>query len=382
MRSHLLRSLIVLCLSSLAGAALAQGAPDVQRVLIGVTSPFSGLRGIGGNDALNGARLAVDRLNQQGMQIGDKPVRFEVLAKDDQGNPERGLQVAQEFVQARVSAVVGPLTSAVALAVTKTYNQNRLPMLTVATNPAVTRTDYDYIFRLSASDAELGRKMVQYAARTLKIKRVAVIQDGSGYAEGLASELQSASQKEGVQLTVQLQLSETASDPEVRSVLQQVRNSKPDAVFFAGYPPQAARLLREMHTTRLAVPVLAGDAQCSVEMLRLVGDFLDNGVYCVQGGVWLTRVADGAVFAASYQSRYGQPPDVYAGSFYDGVMLLAQAMKTAGSTQPEQFLPALTRSRYKGVISSYEFNAKHDLKDSTATILRLKDGALVPMASF
>nr|WP_245200324.1 branched-chain amino acid ABC transporter substrate-binding protein [Herbaspirillum sp. LeCh32-8] len=350
--------------------------------MIGVTSPFSGPRSEGGGDALNGARLAIDRLNQQNLQIGDKPVRFELLVKDDHGMPARGMQVAREFAQAGVSGVIGPMTSAVALAVARIYNQNRVPMLTVATHPAVTRPDYEYVFRLLASDAELGRKMVQYAASSLKVRRVAVIQDGSGYAEGLVSELQAASQKEGVQLAVQLQLSEAAHDPELRGVLQQVRNAKSDAVFFAGYPPLSARILQEMHQMRLALPLMAGDAQCSIEMLRLIGDFLDNGVYCVQSGVWLTRVADGAVFAAAFQTRYSQPPDVYAGNFYDGVMLLAQAMKTAGSTRPEQFLPALARSRYKGVTATYEFNARHDLKDSAATILRLKDGALVPMASF
>jgi ABC-type branched-subunit amino acid transport system substrate-binding protein len=378
----LLRLILVICLPLAAGAAFAQAAGEPQRVLVGFTAPLSGPLQASATDALNGARLALDRLNRQESRIAGVPVRFELLVKDDQASPERGVDIVREFAEAKVSAVLGPFNSGVALAVARLYNQNRLPMLTVASHPAVTRGDNDYVFRLAAHDGDMGRKLAQYAARTLKYRRVAIIQDGSGYGEGLIAEFQAGAKQDGLQTAIQLQLAENASDPEIRGALELLRKATPDALFFAGYVPQAAKLLKEMQAAGLALPMLAGDAECSSEMFRLAGNYLANGVYCVQGGLWLTRVADGAVFAAAYQSRYGRPPDVYAASFYDGLMLLARAMQTAGSSQPERFLPALARSRYKGATSTYEFDARHDLKESTVTILRLKDGGLVPLASF
>ncbi|MFJ3047442.1 branched-chain amino acid ABC transporter substrate-binding protein [Herbaspirillum chlorophenolicum] len=383
MRRRLLRSLFGSWLFISACAACAQDmVGGVLRVQLGFTSPLSGAQGAGGTDALNGARLAIERVNQQDMRIDGKPVRFELLVKDDQADPELGMEIAQEFVRAKVSAVLGPFNSGVAMAVAKIYNRRRVPILTVASNPAVTRADYDYVFRLGASDGDMGRKLAQYAARVLKFKRVAIINDGSDYAKGLINEFQAEAKRDGLHTATLLQLGERASDPEVRSALGLVRESNPDVILFAGYVPQAAQLLREMSREKIALPMLAGDAQCSTEMFRLAANYMGGGVYCVQGGVWLTRVADGAVFAATYQNRYGRPPDVYAASFYDGVLLLAQAMKTAGSAQPERFVPVLARGRYKGITATYEFDAKHDLKDSDVTILRLKDGALVPLANF
>ncbi|TWC65234.1 branched-chain amino acid ABC transporter substrate-binding protein [Herbaspirillum sp. SJZ099] len=383
MRRRFLRSLLGSCLLISACAACAQeAAKEELHVLLGFTSPLSGTQGVGGTDALNGARMAIERINRQDMRIGGQPARFELLVKDDRANPERGMEIAQEFAQAKVSAVLGPFNSSVAMAAAKIYNQRRVPILTVASNPAVTRADYDYVFRLGASDGDMGRKLAQYAARTLRFKHAVIVNDGSDYAAGLINEFQAAARLEGLQTAMVFQLSVHASDPEVRGVLGQIREAAPDAVFFAGYVPQAAQLLREMSREKMDLPMLAGDAQCSLEMFRLATHSMGGGVYCVQGGVWLTRVADGAVFSAAYQNRYGRPPDVYAASFYDGVMLLAQAMKTAGSAQPEKFVPVLARGRYKGITATYEFDAKHDLKDSDVTILRLKDGALVPLASF
>lgn len=375
----LLGSWLILSVCMAHGQDRAGGA---IRVLLGFTSPLSGAQGASGTDALNGARMAIERLNQQGMRIGGAPVRFELLVKDDQANSELGMEIAQEFARAKVSAVLGPFNSGVAMATARIYNQYRVPILTVASNPAVTRADYGYVFRLGTSDGDMGRKLAQYAARVLKFRRVAIVNDGSGYAAGLIGEFQAAAKRDGLQTAALIQLSERAGDPEVRGALGLVRESNPDAVFFAGYVPQAAQLLREMSREKLGLPMLAGDAQCSAEMFRLAGNYMGSGVYCVQGGVWLTRVADGAVFAATYQNRYGRAPDVYAASFYDGVLLLAQAMKTAGSAQPEKFVPVLARGRYKGTTATYEFDAKHDLKDSEVTILRLKDGALVPLANF
>jgi len=64
------------------------------------------------------------------------------------------------------------------------------------------------------------------------------------------------------------------------------------------------------------------------------------------------------------------------------MMLLVQAMKSANSSNPAAFAPVLAKLRYKGVAALYEFDGKHDLKESTVTILRLKADGLTPLSSF
>lgn len=360
--------------------AAAQEPHEVQTVRLGFSSPLSGPQSGAGKDALNGTQMAVDRLNRQGLQVGGKAIHFELLSRDDKANPQTGAAVARELVEADVKAVLGPFNSGVALATGKVYNDAGIVSLTVASNPKVTQAAQEHVFRIAASDSDMGRKMAIYAARSLKLKNIAVVEDGSAYAQGLIEEFQKAAKQNGLRIAHRDLISDNAAD--LRLLLGRVRDAGADAIFFGGYVPQAGALLKQMQQTGIAMPLLGGDALCSSTMVAQAGESLGERTYCVQGGTWLTRVSDGAVFASSYQNKYGKMPDVYAPTFYDGVMLLAQAMKSADSTDPRVFTPALARLRYKGVTATYEFDARHDMKESTVTILRFANGRLVPLSSF
>jgi branched-chain amino acid transport system substrate-binding protein len=69
-------------------------AQDVVR--IGFASPLTGGQASYGKDNQNGAQMAIDELNTQGLQIGGKTVKFELMAEDDQADPKMGPVVAQK----------------------------------------------------------------------------------------------------------------------------------------------------------------------------------------------------------------------------------------------------------------------------------------------
>ena len=365
-------------------ASAASAAPAMLVVKLGFSGPLSGSQASIGKDALNGVQLAIDRLNQQGTLIDGKVLRFELLAKDDEADPDVGAIRAKELVDAGVRAVLGPFNSGVTLSAAPIYNEAGIVSLTVASNPKATLSPANHaaslVFRIAASDSDIGSKMALYAARNLKIKVVAIIDDGSAYAQGLIEEFQKTGKQNGLQIALREVVSDRASD--FRGVLNKIREARVDAIFFGGYAPQASAMLKQMQQLGMSMPLLGGDALCSFTILTQAGSGVGEGTYCVQGGVWLTRVADGAVFAAAYQARYGTMPGVFAPTYYDGVLLLERAMKSANSIDSRVFMPVLARIRYKGVTATYEFDAKHNMKDSTVTILRVKDGKLVPLSSF
>ncbi|WP_050479886.1 branched-chain amino acid ABC transporter substrate-binding protein [Herbaspirillum rhizosphaerae] len=365
-------------------AATASAAPASLVVRLGFSGPLSGPQASVGKDALNGAQLAIDRLNQQGSSIDGKVLRFELLAKDDEADPGIGAIRAKELVDAGVRAVLGPFNSGVTLAAAPIYNEAGIVSLTVASNPKATLSPSNrqasQVFRIAASDTDMGSKMALYAARNLKLKAVAIIDDGSVYAQGLIEEFQKTGKQNGMQIV----LREVVSDRRIdfRGVLGKIREARGDAIFFGGYAPQASAMLKQMQQMGMSIPLLGGDTLCSVTMMMQAGSGVGEGTYCVQGGVWLTRVSDGAVFAAAYQARYGAMPGIFAPTYYDGVLLLERAMKSANAIDPHVFAPVLARMRYKGVTATYEFDARHNMKDSTVTILRLQDGKLAPLSSF
>lgn len=356
--------------------------PDRLIIRIGVIAPLSGMHAASGIDALNGARLAAERLNRQDTRIDGMPVHIDLVVRDDQADPVRGAAIANEFIRSGVHAVLGPFNSDVALAIAPLFDAAGLPMLTVASAPGILRAGPRASFRIAASDRDMGSKLAIYAADKLGLTRVAIISDGSAYAEGLRDAFEQQAHTLGLPADRVAMLPVATDEAALRMTVERLRQIAPDGVFYAGYVPSAVALLRQMQRSDIRLPVLAGDAQCSSEMTRLAAAYLSAGVYCVQGGVWLTRVSDGAVFAASYQYRFERMPDVYAASFYDGVMLIMRAMRAARSVRPAEVIEALARLRYKGMSGLFEFDADHALKETTVTILRLNADGSMPLASF
>ncbi|HEY5800344.1 MAG TPA: ABC transporter substrate-binding protein, partial [Burkholderiaceae bacterium] len=103
---------------------------------------------------------------------------------------------------------------------------------------------------------------------------------------------------------------------------------------------------------------------------------------CTQGGALLDKMAAGKQFAQDYQKRFGRPAETYAASFYDGMMLIAQAMKTANSIEPAAYRPALEKIRYQGVAGSYAFDTNRDLLASPVTVYQFKGGLPQPLTSY
>ena len=106
-------------------------------------------------------------------------------------------------------------------------------------------------------------------------------------------------------------------------------------------------MLRQMKQLGITSLLLGGDGICAPELSRLAGDALSGQVYCSQGGAVLDKLAAGKKFADDYQQRFKRPAETYAASFYDGMMLVAQAMSEANSVEPQQYRPVLEKINYK-----------------------------------
>ncbi|WP_295523194.1 ABC transporter substrate-binding protein, partial [Limnohabitans sp. Rim8] len=95
----------------LAACGKKEAASDAQVIKIGHVGPVSGAIAHLGKDNENGARMAIEELNAAGLKIGDKAVKFELLAEDDAADPKQGTAAAQKLVDAKVNGVIGHLNS-------------------------------------------------------------------------------------------------------------------------------------------------------------------------------------------------------------------------------------------------------------------------------
>lgn len=366
---------------ALLGAISAMNTAAAQEtVKIGHTGPLSGAQAFSGKDNENGARLAIEELNAKPITVGGKKIKFELLSEDDQGDPKAGVQVAQKFIDSGVRYVVGPYNSGVAIPASRAYNDAGVLIATVATNPKVTQQGYKGVFRVNASDTQLGSKMALYAAKELKVKTVAVIDDRTAFGQGLAEEFKKQAKASGLTLAGHEYTTDKAVD--FTAILTKLKAKNVEAIFFGGYAPQAAPMARQMKQLGINAKLLGGDTICTAEMGKLGGDAVGDNVLCSQGGAILDKAAAGPQFKAAFKKRYNREPDVYAATYYDATMMYAGAMQKVNSTDPAKVGPSISAGAYKGVMGTYSFDAKGDMKESLVTIFNFKGGAPVPISSY
>ncbi|MGO4380722.1 branched-chain amino acid ABC transporter substrate-binding protein [Pseudoduganella sp. RAF19] len=366
----------VLALMAFAASASAQELV----VKIGHSGPLSGAQAFSGKDNEKGARLAIEELNAKPITVGGKKVKFELVSEDDQGDPKAGVSVAQKLADSGVKYVVGPYNSGVAIPASRVYNDAGMLIAPVATNPKLTQQGYKGIFRINASDTQLGSKMALYAANELKAKNVAVIDDRTAFGQGLAEEFKKQARASGLTVAGHEYTTDKAVD--FTSILTKLKSKNVQAIFFGGYAPQGAPMVRQMRQLGINAKLLGGDTICTAEMGKLGGDAVGENVLCAQGGALLEKAAAGPAFKAKFKKRFNSEPDVYASAYYDAVQMYAASMAKTNSIDPAKVGADIAAGSYKGVSGTYSFDAKGDMKSSPVTIYNFKNGQPAPIASF
>lgn len=360
-----------------ASVASNTASADDQVFKVGITGPLTGPQAAIGKDDENGARMAIEKVNAQGIIADGKKVRFELVSVDDAADPRTGMTVAQNMIDSGVKLSLGPYNSGVAIPTSKLLNDSNVLMATVATNPQITAQGLPNVFRIAASDSQIGARMGEYASKNLKLKRMAIIDDRTAYGQGVADEFVKAAKANGIEIVDREFTSDKATD--FSAILTKVKSFKPDGVFYGGYYSQGGPLLKQM--TRLAMNqyLLGGDAICNDELGKLAGSAVDGRVFCALGGPVLESTAGGKAFKAEYAKRFNADPLTYSSSMYDGVMLIANAVKDAKTADIQKVRASLLKSDYKGVAGSYAFNENRDLKSSPITIYTFKSSAMTPV---
>ncbi len=357
------------------GVAAAACAPPLlaqEVVKIGFGSPLTGGQANYGKDNQNGAQMAIDELNAQGVKIGGKTIKFELMAEDDQADPKMGPLVAQKFVDAKVNGVVAHFNSGVTIPASSVYANAGIPQLSVSTNVKYTQQGYKTAFRLMADDGKQGKALGEYAVKTLKLKRLAVIDDATAYGQGLADEFAKAVKASGGQVLRHEHTNDKAVD--FAAVLTSIKGTNPEAIFFGGYDQQAGPMAKQMKQLGMdKVKLMGGETMNSAKFIELAGPAAEGAIASTPGAALEARPG-GKAFAAKYKARFGQDIGLYAPYFYDGVMTIAAAMKAANSTDPTNYLPALAKISYKGITADIAFDGHGDLTHGLLTIFEVKNG--------
>jgi branched-chain amino acid transport system substrate-binding protein len=346
-------------------------------IKIGLAAPLTGTQPHIGLDIKNGTQLGIEELNAQGLEIGGKKVKFELMAEDDEANPAKATTVAQKLVDAKVVAVVGHFNSGCSIPASKVYAEAGIPQISPgSTGVRYTQQGYATTFRVVANDDQQGPAGAAYAINTLKVKNVAIIDDSTAYGQGLAGAFEKSVQAAGVNVLAHEHT--TDKDYDFAAILTSIKDKKPDLIFFGGIDTQAGPMLKQIKALDLKTHLMGGDGIQTPALLAQAGDAAEGTVASIPG-LPKDKMPGGTVFLNKFKKRFGVEVELFAPMGYDAVFVLAEAMKKANSTEPAKVLAELKKVQFNGVTGPIAFDDKGDLKNGPITINVVKGGKWVPV---
>ncbi len=355
----------------LAASPVASGVASAAKspIKIGVTVPLSGSYASAGIDILNGAKLAVAKINGQGGVLGHP---IQLISADDACDAQTAAQAAQNLVAQGVVAVAGGYCSSASLPESKVFHaQGDLPfVLDASTNPQLTEQGYNDIFRTIGRDDEQGPFAANFIANFLHAKKVVVLDDNSTYAVGLQQDTVKALKKLHVNVTVEHL---TPGQSDYTSVLTQINQLHPQVLYYTGYYTEMGLLLKQARQLNYKFTMIGGDATNDPTVLKTAGAAANGFMITTAPLAQFLGTASG--YLQKYHQRFHAAPGPYSVYEYDAIQVLAQAMKNAHSTKPKAVDAALLKIKnFRGLTGRFSFTRQGDRTPAVYITLKVLKG--------
>ncbi|MEO7994583.1 MAG: ABC transporter substrate-binding protein [bacterium] len=340
-------------------------APLPSAIHIGSVASLTGDNTAFGIASNNGFTLAVEQLNAQ--QYFGPGFQIVPATYDDQSTPTQAATGFKKLIdENKIVAVIGEVSSKISLAMTTIAEDNKIPMISPAsTNETV--TELPYVFRACYLDPFQGMIVGRYAARDLGKKAGAILYDTANpYSVGLKDAITAEFTAQGGQIVAAEAY--TAGDKDYRSLIVKLKGSNPDVVFLTGYAPEAALIMNQAKSEGLAGPFLGGDGWDQPELLAKGGQAIEGSFFSTH---YVETDTDPAVqsFVAAYNTKYGMLPDAIAALGYDATMMLAGAIKRAGTVEGPALQAAIASTKdFAGVTGKITLDEKGDPKKGIVII--------------
>jgi branched-chain amino acid transport system substrate-binding protein len=388
MRRPLSVILVLLLSAALAWSAVSAQQPPVK---LGLAAAVSGGSAASGEAIKRGLQIAIDEINARGGVLGGR--KLELVVRDDEGNPQKGVTIARELVEReKVTAVFGGLHTTVALAQVPVWQELKTPYMGAwAAGTNITRNGQkpNYVFRVSANDDEVDKYLVRYATEQLRKGKPGLLLENTAWGQsneaGLTKWFGAKSMKPvGVEKF-------NWNDPDMSPQLLRLKNGGADHVVLVANAPEGAQVVKSRAKIGWEVPIVSHWGISGGRFAELTGDLSDGVVFVQTYSFFGKQNARGEHVLRMLKEKYNVkgPEDVSApvgtANAYDGLHLVALAIEQAKSAEGAKVRDALEdlKADYAGLIKTYRrpFTAdQHDaLTERDYIMVVWRQGKIVPV---
>ncbi len=367
--------LVIVMLSGVLAGCGSSTAVNSNDIKIGANIELTGGVANYGQQALSGLKLAIKEVNAAGGVLGKQ---ITLVVADNKSEASEATNATTKLItQDKVVAIIGPAVSSNFLAAIQVAQDNKVPALTpTGTNEKITVENgkvKPYSFRSCFTDPFQGTVMANFAANSLKVKTAAIyIDSSSDYSKGLAEVFEKVFTQQGG--TIVAKEAYLQKDSDFRAGLTKIKASNPEAIFIPGYYEEVGKIAKQARELGINQPLLGTDGWTDNKLVEIAGTDALNNTYYSNHFSAQDQDPNVAKFVEAYKKEYGKEPNVFAALGYDAGLLMVDAIKRAGSADPQKIRDALEKTQnFQASTGLLSLDANHN-PIKTAFILARQNG--------
>lgn len=315
---------------------------------IGAIFDITGNNSSMGVPARDGAQMMVDEVNANGGINGHK---INLKIYDNESDETKSVILAKKLIsEDKVLGFVGTANSGSSIAVGPIAEQAKIPMVSIASNRLIVEPvdKHRYIYKTAANDSTVADRLGEYVVEK-NYKKIAVMQMNNAMGDGATKEFNRVAKEKA--LTIVTTQKFEASDKDITTQLTQVGAANPDAIIVFATPPVASILAKNHRDIGLKAPLIYNHGIGNKVFIDLAGEAANGVVFAIGKVLVAEKLPDNDIqkpvlvkFVTEYEKKFG-PRSTFAGSGYDTVALLLDAIKRSGDNPtPEKIRDELEKT--------------------------------------
>src|ERR1051326_3066616 len=343
---------------------------------IGMLAPLTGNGASFGQSQRDGVQLALDEINAKG---GINGRTVELIIEDTKTEPPVAVTAANKLIsQSKVPVIIGSAASLDVPAYMDLLEKAHVPQIVpVAVLPKITEGNAQWTFRSAMNDKIAASKMAEFVANELHAKKVALLLEDSAFGGTGMAFGDRLEQLGGKTLTVE---KFKRGDLDMSAQLIKIKGLGATHIQFWGYYADYAQVAKQMKDLGVQAQLMGNQAPVTDKTIELGGSAIEGAIdICL----FVPTSDDPRVktFTDKFKAKYGHLPDTWAAQSYDGMYILAEALRQGGSDS-QKIRDALAATKdFDGITGTITFGPNGDAEFRGTSIVVVQQGKFVPYKS-
>jgi branched-chain amino acid transport system substrate-binding protein len=355
-------------------AASSFGVPKLLRaapptIKIGSVQPATGPLAVIGVGQRRGNQLAADYINAKGGIKSMDGAKLELLLGDSESKPEVGRSEADRLIKGGAKVMTGPFQSGVAMAISTLCEQRQVPFI----------MDVAALDKITGQGGGINYLKMVTSMKGVMPKRAVVTNTADAFGKGMSGGWVKFLEKSGLPIEIVDRVQFPLGIHDLSAEVARIKAAKPDILFPVSRPGDGIILTRELYKQRVELMGIYGPGSPGWYEPDVIKD-LDKLIYWVMVNVpWINPSSSVYKQAnAAFQKAHNRYLDTNSAYAYTGVLVIADILERAASTDPEKIVAATRQTNFTKhpvVSGPIQFDEKGDNTGALTALIQVQPDA-------